>query len=150
LEEVGELDAVLAPVGGGGLLSGTAIACKETGLAKRVFGCEPTNADDAQRSFHSGVLQAALPPNTIADGLLTALGEKTFAVIRRHVDDIVLVSEEEIVAGMRLVWERMKLVIEPSAAVAVAAALKGVPGVSGGRVGVILSGGNVSLEALPF
>lgn len=150
LEEAGELDAVLAPVGGGGLLSGTAIACKGTREGMKVFGCEPANADDAYRSFHSGVIHAALPPNTLADGLLTALGEKTFAVIRREVDEILLVSEEEIVAAMRLVWERMKMVIEASAAVGVAAALKGVPGVRKGRVGVILSGGNADLEKLPF
>ena len=150
LEEVGRLDAVLTPVGGGGLLSGTAIACKESPPTIKVFGGEPANADDAYRSFHSGTIQPALPPNTIADGLLTSLGDKTFAVIRRYVDDILLVSEAEIVAAMKLVWERMKLIIEPSAAVPVAAVLQGLPHLKNKRVGIILSGGNVDLANLPL
>ena len=150
LQDVGDLDAVLAPVGGGGLLSGTAIACKESRDRIKVFGCEPANADDAYRSFHSGTIQPALPPNTIADGLLTSLGDKTFAVIRRYADDLLLVSEEEIVEALRLVWERMKLIIEPSAAVPVAASLKGLPDLRDKRVGIILSGGNVDLTRLPF
>lgn len=150
LEEVGKLDAVLTPVGGGGLLSGTAIACRESRDSIKVFGCEPANVNDAYLSLHSGRIQPALPPNTIADGLLTSLGNKTFAVIRRYVDDILLVSEDEIVDAMKLVWERMKIIIEPSAAVPVAAVLKGLPGPTGKRVGIILSGGNVNLAALPF
>jgi threonine dehydratase len=150
LEEVGELDAVLAPVGGGGLISGTAITCKETRPGIRVYGCEPLNANDAYLSLKAGAIQPALPPNTIADGLLTSLGDKTFAVIQRYVDDILLVSEDEIVEATKLVWERMKMVIEPSAAVPVAAALKGLPGLLHKRVGIILSGGNANLDNLPF
>jgi len=150
LEQADELDVLLAPVGGGGLLSGTAIVCKESPRTVRVFGCEPANADDAHRSFHSGMIQPALPPNTVADGLLTSLGDKTFAVIRRYVDDILLVSEKQIIEAMRLVWERAKLLIEPSAAVPVAAALQRPPVLQGLRVGIILSGGNADLTRLPF
>jgi threonine dehydratase len=150
LEQTDRLDAVLAPVGGGGLLSGTAIACKESRTSIKVFGCEPAGADDAYRSFHAGVIQPALAPNTIADGLLTSLGDKTFAVIRRYVDDILLVGESQIIEAMKLVWERMKLLIEPSAAVPVAAALQGPSALQGLRVGIILSGGNADLAKVPF
>ncbi len=156
LDDIGDVDALFAPVGGGGMLSGSAIVVEHRCPHALVFGCEPQNADDAHRSFHSGVIQPALPPNTIADGLLTSLGERTFAIIRRHVDDILLVSEDEIVAALRLVLERMKIVIEPSSAVAVAAALRDVsrvvPAPAGRprRVGVILTGGNVDFTRLPF
>jgi len=150
LEEVPDLDFLLAPVSGGGLLSGTAIAAKSLRPAIRVIGCEPKNADDAYRSLATGRLQAMEHPDTIADGLRASLAERTFAILRQRVDRIVLVTEEEIIAAMRQVWERMKLVIEPSAAVAVAPALGHQLAAQGGKVGVILSGGNVDLGSLPF
>jgi threonine dehydratase len=150
LEEVPGVDLILAPVSGGGLLSGTAIAAKSLQPAIRVIGCEPKNADDAYRSLQSGRVQAMEHPDTIADGLRASLAERTFAILRRCVDQIVLVSEEEIVAAMRCVWERMKLVIEPSAAVAVAPALERKLHAEDRKVGIILSGGNVDLASLPF
>jgi threonine dehydratase len=146
IEEAGPFDLLLAPVGGGGLLSGTAIAAAALLPLARVVGCEPAGADDAYRSLRSGVRVTEHVPRTVADGLRTTLGEIGFHVIRRLVSDIVLVSEEEILEAMRLVWERMKVVIEPSAAVAVAPLLKGSLSVRGCRVGVILSGGNVDLD----
>lgn len=150
LEDSGPLDVVLAPVGGGGLLSGTALSCRALQPSVRVIGAEPRAADDAYRSLRAGSIQPANDPKTLADGLLTSLGARTFAVIRRLVDDIVLAEEEEIVDAMRLVWERMKIIIEPSAAVPVATLLAGRPAIAGKRVGVILSGGNVDLEHLPW
>ncbi len=150
LEDVPDLDFLLAPVSGGGLLSGTAIAAKWLRPVIRVIGCEPRNADDAYRSLAAGKIQSMENPRTIADGLRASLAERTFAILRQRVDEIVLVSEEEIVAAMRLVWERMKLVIEPSAAVAVAPLLAGKLSAAGKKVGVILSGGNVDLASLPF
>jgi threonine dehydratase len=146
IEEAGPFDLLLAPVGGGGLLSGTAIAAAALLPSARVIGCEPAGADDAYRSLRSGVRVTEHAPRTVADGLRTTLGEIGFHVIRRLVSDIVLVSEEEILEAMRLVWERMKVVIEPSAAVAVAPLLNGSLSVGGRRVGVILSGGNVDLD----
>jgi threonine dehydratase len=150
LEQAGPLDVVIAPVGGGGLLSGTALAVKGLCPAARVMGAEPANADDARRSLETGSIQPSLDPKTIADGLRTSLGTKTFAVISRHVDAIATATEAEIVAAARFVWERIKIVIEPSSAVAVAPLLAGEPprSLSGQRVGVILSGGNVDVE--PF
>ncbi|HPQ67943.1 MAG TPA: pyridoxal-phosphate dependent enzyme [bacterium] len=150
LEEAEDLDLVLAPVGGGGLLSGTAIACRALAPSARIIGCEPAGADDACRSFHIGTLLPVENPATIADGLRTSLGELTFAAIRQNVDDIVTVGEEAIVTAMRLVWERMKIIIEPSAAVPLAALWKKKIGANGLRVGIILSGGNVDLARLPF
>ena len=148
IDHVGELDLILAPVGGGGLLSGTLIAAKDALSKVAVVGCEPAGADDAHRSLRSGERITDFVPHTIADGLLTPLGENTFEIIRRLVDDIVLVSEAEIVEAMRFIWERMKIVVEPSSAVAVAPLLSGAVDVSGKRVGVIVSGGNVDLD--PF
>jgi threonine dehydratase/serine racemase len=152
LEDVPNLDAVVAPVGGGGLLSGTCVAAHGVNPRLRVFGAEPLGADDAARSKASGRLIPQTGPKTIADGLLTSLGELTWPIIRDRVERIVTVTEEEIVAAMRLTWERAKLLIEPSSAVAVAAVLtdefqqrKDLP-----RVGVILSGGNVNLDQLPW
>lgn len=152
LEAVPELDFITCPVGGGGLLAGTAVAAKRLRPGIRVIGAEPAGADDAARSLRAGALQRdGTAPQTIADGLRGALGELTFATIREHVDDIVTVSEEAIIAAMRLVWERMKIVIEPSCAVPVAALLDGrVPAIAGRRVGIILTGGNVDLDALPW
>jgi threonine dehydratase len=149
-EEVPALDAVIAPVGGGGLLSGTAIAITALCPGAAIYGAEPAAADDALRSLRAGRILPAGNPKTVADGLLTSLGDKTFPIIKKLVRDIVAVSEDEIVSAMRLVWERMKLVIEPSAAVAVAALLRHREGLSGARVGVILSGGNVDLDRLPW
>jgi threonine dehydratase len=143
-------DAVIAPVGGGGLLSGTAIAVRHLAPAAQMYGAEPLLADDAARSLHSGSLQPALPPATIADGLLTSLCERTFTIIRENVTDVLTVTEDQIVEAMRLIWERMKIVIEPSSAVPLAAVLANSALFSGKRVGVILSGGNVDLAKLPF
>ncbi len=150
LADVGDLDAIIAPVGGGGLLSGTAIAAR--GVAPRidVLGAEPAGADDAARSFASGTLHAMPHPRTIADGLRGALSQRTLAALRAHVTTIGTCSEGAIVAAMRLVWERMKIVIEPSSAVPVAAMLEETVPVKGRRVGVILTGGNVDLDKLPW
>jgi threonine dehydratase len=148
--EIPGLDAVVAPVGGGGLLSGTALATHGIDPTTRVIGAEPASADDAARSLEAGrivVPVAANPPATIADGLLTGLSPRTFAVLVEHVETIVTVSEPEIVDAMHFVWERTKQLIEPSAAVAVAAVRNA--DLSGARVGIILSGGNVDLGDRP-
>jgi threonine dehydratase len=150
LEDAGDLDALLVPVGGGGLLAGTLIAAKALRAGIRVSGCEPEVADDAYRSWRAGRIIPSDYPQTVADGLRTSLGELTFAVIREQVDEIVRVAEAQIVAAMRAVWERMKIVIEPSAAVPVAAVLAGSVAAAGRRIGIILSGGNVDLDRLPF
>jgi threonine dehydratase len=150
LEEVPELDFLLVPVSGGGLVSGNAIAATSLRPAIKIIGCEPANADDAYRSLAMKKLQGNTTTDTIADGLRAQLCDLTFAILRERVDRIVRVTEEEIVTAMRHVWERMKLVIEPSAAVAAAPALTRAIGAEGKRVGVLLSGGNVDLSALPF
>ncbi len=150
LEEVPGLAVILAPVGGGGLLSGTALAASGLSPQTRVLGAEPEGADDAYRSLQEGRIVPSVDPQTVADGLLTSLGVNTFPIIREHVEQIVTVSEEAIIAGMRHVWERMKIVIEASAAVPVGALLEGKIDLSGLRVGVILSGGNVDLDKLPW
>jgi len=153
MEEVTGLDAVLSPVSGGGLLSGTCLAAKGTSADVRVFGCEPQQADDAYRSLTSGTLQSLESSDTIADGLRASLAPRTFAILRQCVDGILLVSEGEILATMQLVWERMKMVIEPSSAVALAPLLRksglaemGFAEGSNPRLGIILSGGNVELK----
>lgn len=148
LEQAGPLDVLLVPVGGGGLLSGTALAAQSKSPGPRVVGVEPANADDARRSLETGSIQPSTDPVTVADGLRTSLGPLTFAVISRHVDRIVTVAEAEILDAMRFVWERLKIVIEPSSAVPVAAVLNGRLDVEGRRVGIILSGGNVDLDAM--
>jgi threonine dehydratase len=145
IEQIAELDVIVAPVGGGGLLSGTALAAHGIEPSLRVIGAEPAAADDAARSLQTGSIVAPNPPATIADGLLTGLSPRTFAVIAEHVETIVTVSETEIVEAMHFVWERTKQLIEPSAAVAVAAVRRA--DLSGARVGIILSGGNVDLDA---
>lgn len=151
LETVPDLDLILAPVGGGGLLSGTALAASSLSPGTLVVGAEPAEADDAARSLATGSIQPAVdPPRTLADGLRTSLGELTFAMIRSDVERIVTVPEEAIVEAMRTIWMRMKLLIEPSAAVPVAALLGTDLDVTGSRVGVILSGGNVDLDHLPW
>jgi len=150
VEDVGELDFILAPVGGGGLISGTALAVHYLDMPSKVIACEPENADDAYRSFHEGHIVPMENPSTVADGLRTQLSDKTFDIIRNFVDDIVPVTEEEIVEAMRTIWERMKIIIEPSSAVPVAAVQFGKIAAHGKRVGIILSGGNVDLGNLPF
>jgi len=150
IEDAGEFDIVMAPVGGGGLLSGTAISTKHLLPACKVIAAEPAGADDAFRSFYSKKLIPSEHPKTIADGLLTSLGERNFAIILDKVDDIVTVSEESIVAAMRLIWERMKIIIEPSSAVSLAAILEGKVDIQNKKVGIILSGGNLDLGKLPF
>ena len=150
LEDVPDLDVILAPVGGGGLLSGTAIAATELSPNIRVIGVEPAGADDAYRSLAAGSIIPSLQPQTIADGLLTSLGDLTFPIIRDRVEQIVTVSEEAIVAAMKFIWERAKLIVEPSAAVPIAALWEQRVDLSGLRVGVILSGGNVDLGRLPW
>ena len=150
LEEVPDLDFILTPVSGGGLLSGTAIAAKNMRPGIRTVGGEPRNADDAARSLAAGSLQPPAAGKTMADGLRAVLSRRTFAAFQQYVDEIALVSEEEIVAAMRLIWERLKLVVEPSGAVAAAPALFRKILADGKKVGVILSGGNVDLDSLPF
>lgn len=150
LEDVPDLDVILAPVGGGGLLSGTAIAATELSPNIRAIGVEPAGADDAYRSLAAGSIIPSLQPQTIADGLLTSLGDLTFPIIRDRVEQIVTVSEEAIVAAMKFIWERAKLIVEPSAAVPIAALWERRIDLSGLRVGVILSGGNVDLGRLPW
>jgi threonine dehydratase len=150
IEEIGLMDVVMAPVGGGGLLSGTAISSKAMLPNVKVIAAEPAGADDAFRSFYSKTLQPSVAPKTIADGLLTSLGSLTFPIILNEVDQIVTVSEESIVAAMRMVWERMKIIIEPSSAVPLAAILENKVDVKGKKAGIILSGGNVDLGKLPF
>lgn len=144
-EEVPSLDFILAPVGGGGLLSGTALATKYFSPSTIVIAGEPEGSDDASRSLKSGKIESA-QSNTIADGLLTTLGTKTFPIIQDLVKEIITVSDEEIVSAMRIIWERMKIIVEPSCAVPFAAVLKEKSRFGGKRVGVILSGGNVDLE----
>jgi threonine dehydratase len=150
IEETGSLDVVMAPVGGGGLLSGTALSTKALLPNARVIAAEPAGADDAFRSFYSKTLHPSVAPKTIADGLLTSLGSLTFPIILNEVDQIATVSEEGIVAAMRMIWERMKIIIEPSSAVPLAAILENKVEVKGLKVGIILSGGNVDLGKLPF
>jgi threonine dehydratase len=146
LEEVGELDLLLVPCGGGGLLSGSALAARALAPRCRVVGVAPELADDATRSFRTRALQTVSNPPTIADGARTpSLGKLTFPLVLRHVDDMVTVSDEDLVRAMRFVWERMKLVVEPTGVLGLAAALSGEVDVAGRRVGVILSGGNVDL-----
>ena len=145
LDQAGPLDAVIAPVGGGGLLAGTALAVNGRSPGTEVIGAEPANADDARRSLETGTIQPSFDPRTIADGLRTSLGSRTFAVIRQYVDAIVTSTEAETIDATRFVWERLKIVIEPSSAVVVAPLLAARLRAKG-RVGVILSGGNVDVE----
>jgi threonine dehydratase len=150
LSEVPDLDLILTPVGGGGLLSGTAVAAKTLKPGIRVIGVEPAGADDAARSFRAGRIFPSTHPNTIADGLRSSLGEKPFAEIRRRVDDITTVTDEAIVRGMRQLWEVLKIVVEPSGAVPYAALLGEHGQLRGRRIGIILSGGNLDLDRLPW
>lgn len=145
LEEVGKLDVIIAPVGGGGLLSGVALAVGYFSPETSVIAAEPAGADDAFRSMQSGKIEPS-QSNSIADGLLTSLGDKTFPIIRQRVKEVITVSDDEIVAAMRLVWERLKIIVEPSGVVPLAAALKAKDNLKGKRIGIIFSGGNVDLE----
>jgi threonine dehydratase/serine racemase len=152
LEQAGELDAIVAPIGGGGLMSGTCIAAKGLDPEIRFFAAEPAGADDAARSMAAGRLVPQTSPDTICDGLLTSLGEHTWPIVRDHVEAVFTAPDPKIIDAMRLVWQRMKVIIEPSSAVTMAVILceefKALQGLR--RVGVILSGGNVSLRRLPW
>ena len=148
LHQASGLDSIVIPVGGGGLLAGGCLAAAGCRPAVKVYAAEPQGADDAARSFAAKELIPQTAPQTIADGLLTSLGERNWPIIRDHVHDVITVTDDEIVAAMRLLWERAKLVVEPSGAVPLAAVLTGK--VAGARIGVILSGGNVDLTKLPW
>ncbi|MEM8960994.1 MAG: pyridoxal-phosphate dependent enzyme [Acidobacteriota bacterium] len=150
LEAVPDLDAIVVPVGGGGLLAGTALQARRHHAPVRVIGAEPSGADDAARSFRSGVHEPMDDPRTLADGLRTRLGGLAFSILSDHVDTIITVSDEAIIAAMRALWERMKLVVEPSAAVPLAAILESDVDLSASRIGVVLTGGNVDLDRLPW
>lgn len=150
LEEISGLDVIIAPIGGGGLMSGTVISARAINPNIQVYGAEPLNADDAFRSFNQGVLIPAGPPRTIADGLLTSLSPMTFQIIRENLNGILTAKEETIVSAMRMIWERMKIIIEPSSAVPLAAVIENKGFFKDKRVGLIVSGGNVDLDNLPF
>jgi len=150
LNAIPDLDVILAPVGGGGLLSGTAIAATEIKKGIRVIAGEPEMADDAYRSVRAGEILPSVKPKTIADGLLTSLGTKTFPIIQKRVEQIVTVSEQGIIDSMKFIWERAKIIVEPSSAVAVGVLWERKINLIGLKVGVILSGGNVDLEKPPW
>ena len=149
LEQKNQLDSIIAPIGGGGLISGTALACNYFSNVK-VYGAEPKGADDAFRSFKKGEIIPMDNPNTIADGLRTSLGDKGFEIIMKHVYDIFTCEESEIIEAMKLIWERMKIIIEPSCAVPLAVLLKNKDLFKNQKVGIIITGGNVDLSKLPF
>ena len=152
IEDLGELDAIIAPIGGGGLMSGTCVTTRSLLPEAKLFGAEPTGADDAYRSLKEGKIIPQTDPDTICDGLLTSLGEYTWNILKDHLEAIYTVTDDEVINAMRLVWERMKIIIEPSSATAVAVALKSefkaLEGLE--KVGIILTGGNVELSKLPF
>jgi len=150
VEEVGDLDAVIAPIGGGGMISGSCLTLSNISPTTKIYAAEPKNADDAYRSFKAGHIIADDAPDTVADGLKVPLKELTWHFVSSHVEDILITTEEEIIDAMRLVWQRMKIVIEPSSAVAIAAVLNNRPIFAGKRVGVIFTGGNVDLGKLPW
>lgn len=150
IETVGIVDVIMAPVGGGGLLSGTALACHYWGKGSVVIGAEPAGADDAYRSLKQGQLVPSVNPDTIADGLLTSLGSLTFPIIQKYVNQILTVSEKSIITAMQLIWERMKILIEPSSAVPFAAVIDNPDIFAGKKTGIIISGGNVDLKNLPW
>jgi len=150
LEDVPDLDLILCPVGGGGLLSGTALAANYFSEKAKVIACEPTGADDAYRSFNAGKIIPSISPDTIADGLLTSLGKRNFPIIQKYVSQIVTVDDDAIIKAMKLIYERMKIVIEPSSAVPLAAIIEEKVNIEGKKVGIIISGGNVELNTLPF
>lgn len=150
LDALPDLDLVLVPIGGGGLAAGTALTVKSRSPETRVIAVEPEGADDACRSFRAGERLPSVAPQTIADGLLTSVGVRNFALVQRFVDDIVTVGDAVIVQAMRLIWERMKIVVEPSAAVPLASLVEDRIDVRGRRVGIVLSGGNADLDRLPW
>lgn len=150
LGELPHLNFIVVPVGGGGLIAGTSLAAHYFGNDCKVIGGEPFEVDDAYRSLQSGKIESNETINTIADGLKTQLGDKSFPIMRRYVDSIIRVTEKDIVNAMRLIWERMKIVVEPSSAVALAAVLSDKNRFKGKKVGIIISGGNVDLKKLPF
>jgi len=150
LEDTNNLDIAMAPVGGGGLLSGTCLSVSFLSPKTKVIAGEPKGADDAYRSLQAGKILPSVNPQTIADGLLTSLGEKTFPIIQKHIEEIITVSEKNIVNAMRLIWERMKIIIEPSAAVPLGAIFEKPSKFQSQRVGIILSGGNLDLSKLPW
>jgi threonine dehydratase len=150
LEDIPDLDVVMCPIGGGGLLAGTAVASKSMRPNIKVIAAEPANADDAAQSFRQGRVIHTEKKFTIADGLRTNVGEPNFEIIKRYVDDIVTVTEDAIISAMRTIWETMKIVIEPSAAVPFAAIQERKIDVAGQRVGIILTGGNVDVDSLPW
>jgi threonine dehydratase len=149
-KEIDTMDVVIAPVGGGGLLAGTALATNHLSYYIETIGAEPFGADDAYLSLKTGKIQPSINPITIADGLKTQLGDQNFPIIQKFVSKIIRVEESEIIGAMRLIWERMKIIIEPSSAVAVAALLRNSSEFKNRKIGVILSGGNVDLDNLPF
>jgi threonine dehydratase len=146
IKDYPDLDIVMCPVGGGGLLSGTATSVKGLNSNIKVIAAEPEGADDACRSFKAGKIIPSIEPKTIADGLLTSLGELTFAVIKERVDDIITVSDDSIRKAMKLIWERMKIIVEPSAAVTLAVLIENKVNLKGKKIGLILSGGNIDFE----
>lgn len=150
LEDHPDLEYVICPVGGGGLVAGSALAVKYFGNNCKCIGAEPMEADDAWRSLKSGKIETNESTNTIADGLKTNLGDKNFPIIMENVEEIIRVSEEEIKTALRLIWERMKIIVEPSSAVALAAVLREKEKFKNRKTGIIISGGNVDLEKLPF
>jgi threonine dehydratase len=150
IEEIQDLDYILTPVGGGGLLSGTILASNYFSKNTRVFAGEPEGSSDAYQSLKSGKIIPSINPDTIADGLLTSLGDKTYPIIAMNVEDILLVTDHEIVDAMRLLWERMKIIVEPSGAVPLAALIRNKNIFAEKKVGIILSGGNIDLNNLPF
>lgn len=150
LEEIPDLDIIIAPIGGGGLMSGTVTAAKGISPGIIVYGAEPVNADDAHQSFVSGKLTPSVNPNTIADGLLTSLSDRTFHIISKNVDNIFTVTEESIIESMLLIWERMKIIVEPSSATTLAVIKENPEIFKGKKTGLIITGGNVDLRQLPF
>ena len=152
IEEVSELDAVIAPIGGGGLMSGTCITTRSLLPKAKLFGAEPKGADDAYRSLKEGKMLPQENPNTICDGLLTSMGENTWKILKDHLNDIYTVSDDEVIKAMKLIWERMKIIIEPSCATPVAVVMspefKQLEGIE--KIGIILTGGNIDLSKLPF
>ena len=150
LEQTGGLDAVIAPIGGGGMISGSCLAMSNVAPEIKIFAAEPKNADDAYRSFKAGYIIADDAPVTVADGLKVPLKDLTWHFVSKHVEDILIATEQEIIDAMKLIWQRMKIVIEPSSAVPLATILKNKNIFSGKRVGVIITGGNVDLDKLPW
>lgn len=150
LNEISDLEVILCPIGGGGLMSGTLISAKSINSNIKVIGCEPFEANDAYKSFKSGKFVESISPNTIADGLKTSLGSITYDIIMNNIDDIITASEENIIKAMKLIWERMKIIIEPSSAVPLACILENKGYLKNKKVGIIISGGNVDLKKLPF